>query len=132
MCVCLATLRCHAACEEWDEVLSLLSMPTSDSLPDQITLDTPTPADSSVLVLPSLGNIEACGLVLKGRAQEALGDLHSALENYRQALMADVFCEEALEKLCSQSCLTPEEEKTLMDNLPFHTQCTSLEEKTLR
>ena len=82
--------------------------------------------------LPSLGHTEAAILVLKGQAQSAMGDLSSSLESYRQALMVDVFCEEALERLCEQSCLTPQEEKTLLESLPFTKQCTPLEEKTLR
>ena len=126
--------RCHAACEEWEEVVSLLA-PPQEPLPDQVPPDTPSPqakGNTSVLTLPSLGNIEASAHVLRGQAQGALGDLHSSLESYRQALTADVFCEEALERLCAQNCLTPEEEKSLMDALPFKTQCTPLEEKTLR
>jgi len=123
--------RCHAACEEWDEVLSLLAPPT-DPLPDCAPPDTPFPPQGAAVSLPSLGHIDAAILVLKGQAQGATGDLPSSMESYRQALMADVFCEEALELLCTQSCLTPQEEKTLLESLPFTTQCTPLEEKTLR
>ena len=129
MCSYAPSTRCHAACEEWEEVLSLLAPPTDL---DHTSPDTLTPKVVDVIPLPSLGNIEAATLVLKGEAQEALGDLHSSLESFKQALLLDVFCEEALERLCDRRSLTPEMESTLMASLPLTTQCTPLEENTLK
>ena len=51
---------------------------------------------------------------------------------YREALQVDVFCEEALDRLCSHHALSTEEEKTLLSGLPFRKQCSVEEEKMLK
>lgn len=82
--------------------------------------------------MSSLGDLESAMLVLRATAHEKLGDLHSAIECYKQALTVDVFCEEALEKLCQYQTLTGKDEKTLLMSMPFNKQCSVEEEEALK
>ena len=77
-------------------------------------------------------NVESGLLVLEGKANESLGNVRDAVTCYKNALMADVFCEEALERLSSQHYLSAEEEDSLLSALPFKKQCSIEEEEFLR
>ena len=46
--------------------------------------------------------------------------------------MQDVYCVEALEKLCHYHALSSSDEKSLLQEMHFNTQCSMEEEKTLR
>lgn len=121
-------------------MLALLS-PPDDILPGHTppslsATTTPLPGHihttNEDLKIPSLGNVESSSLLLKGRAHEGLGDMECATQCYKQALVCDVFCEEALERLCARHALSEEEEKALMETLPFKAQCSVPEEQMLR
>ena len=77
----------------------------------------------------SFGNLESASFVLRAAAHEGLGDMPSAIECYKQALLLDVFCEEALEKLSKCHSLSFKEERSLLSSMPFKKQCTSEEEE---
>ena len=79
-----------------------------------------------------MGNIESSALVLRGRAHEGLGDLHSAIDCYKQALISDIYCEEAIERLCEHHALTQNEEELLINAMPFKSQATPLEEEVIK
>lgn len=114
-------------------MLTLLS-PLEDP-PDHTPPATPTPRGTTPtedIPITSLGDVESASLVLKGRAHEGLGDLSSAVECYKQALLCDVYCEEALERLSQHHVLTEGEERSLLATMPFKTQCGVLEESMLR
>lgn len=76
----LSLIRCHAACEEWEEVLALLGSPD-----DQLPGESPPPAAAAPdISVPSLSDINSAVLVLKATAHEGVGDLPSAIECYKQ------------------------------------------------
>jgi len=60
--------------------------------------------------------------LLKGYIYEALDNREKAAEAFQAALRADVFCHEAFEALVGHQMLTAEEERELMDSLPFQEQ----------
>lgn len=103
--------------------------------PDHTPPATPTPSaatPSEDIAIASLGNVESASLVLKGQAHEGLEDLPSSVECYKQALLCDVYCEEALDRLTQHHVLTGEEERSLLDAMPFKAQCSVTEEDMLR
>jgi len=60
--------------------------------------------------------------LLKGYIYEALDNREKAAEAFQAALKADVFCHEAFEALVGHQMLTTEEERELLDSLPFQEQ----------
>ena len=92
----------------------------------------PLATGAAEISIPSLSDIQSALLVLKAAAHEGLGDLPSAIDCYKQALGADVYCVEALDKLCHYHALTGGDEKALLQSMPFKRQCSSEEESTLR
>ena len=116
--------KCHVALHEWEEALLVLRPP-----PDELQGD-PDLTDS--LKCPEIGDVRSASLLVQAEAHEGLGSLPDAATCYKEALAADVFCEEALERLCSHHCLSAEEEKALLASLPFRRQCSVDEEKMLR
>ena len=125
--------RCYSACNEWEQVLVLLS--PLEEPPDHTPPATPTPKGTSPvgdIPIAALGTVESASLVLKGRAHEGLGDLPSAVECYKQALLCDVYCEEALDRLSQHYALMEGEEQSLLGAMPFKAQCSVLEEDMLR
>ena len=125
--------RCCAAYKEWEGVLALLTVP--EDPPDHTPPVTPTPKPTSPqadIPIHSLGNVESATLVLRGRAHEGLGDFPSAVECYKQALLCDVYCEEAWSHLTQHHALTEGEELALLDAMPFKSQCSVSEEEMLR
>lgn len=118
------TAKCHAASKEWDDVLALLKPPVDD-----LSEDT---GQQEPIQCPAIGNVQSASLVLQGTAHEGLGNLHDAVECYKQALAIDVFCEEALEILCRRHTLTADDERSLLSSMPFKNQCSVEEEKVVR
>lgn len=118
--------KCHAACKEWEEVIALLKPPV-----DELSIDNES-SEAEVAICTSLGDVQSASLVLLGQAYDGLGNSHDATACYKDALMVDVFCEEALERLCCHYSLTIEEEKSLLAALPFKKQCSVEEERVLK
>ena len=117
--------RCHAACKEWDQVITLLKPVT-----DEFSIS--SEQEVTTIECPVIGDVQSASLVLQGEAYERLGNLHDAVTCYKEALMADVFCEEALERLSQHYSLTSEEERSLFSSMPFKKQCSFEEERMLK
>lgn len=82
--------------------------------------------------MSSLGDLECAILILQATAHEKLGNLSLTSECYKKALIVDVFCEEALKKLCKYHMLSAKDEKSLFLAMPIDKQCTVEEEEALK
>ena len=118
--------KCHSACKEWEEVVALLK-PAAD----EFTASSFEHKDETI-ECQAIGNIRSASLVLQGIAYEGMGSLGDAANCFKEAIVVDVFCEEALERLCKHYSLTADEKKSLLSSLPFKKQCSVEEEKMLR
>ena len=118
--------KCHSACKEWDEVIALLK-PTED----EFTASGFEQKDDAI-ECEAIGNVRSASLVLQGIAYEGMGSLEDAANCFKEALAVDVFCEEALERLCRHYSLTADEENSLLSSLPFKKQCSVEEEQMLK
>jgi hypothetical protein len=58
-------------------------------------------------------------LLLKGTAHEALDNRDRAADCYREALVLDVYCFEAFDRLTAHCMLTEDEEHRLLNSLQF-------------
>lgn len=120
--LCYLLAKCHAACKEWEVVLTILSF---------INFEMTKKMDKDLLKLTEIENIESSCLLLEGVAHESLGTIPKAIECFTAALRADVFCVEALDHLTSKHYLTTDEEQKIIEGLPFSKQCTHDEESIL-
>jgi anaphase-promoting complex subunit 6 len=114
--------KCYLAVQEWEEALLLLRPGSEQEGEGDGEL-----ADS--VKCEQLGDVTAASLLVQGQAHEALGSLQEAVACYREALQADLYCEEALERLSAHHALSGEEEKTLLSDLPLKKQCSPEEER---
>eukprot|EP00731_Ephydatia_muelleri_P000468 Em0001g468a len=120
------TAKCYAASKQWEQVLSILE-------PQEETQDQGDQQEGPDSIhVPSLGNVESASMLLQGLAHEGLGNIHAAVSSFKASLAADVFCEEALEKLRYLHALSAEEERSLIASLPFRKQCAVEEEQLVR
>lgn len=69
--------------------------------------------------------------LLRGKIHEAADNRVPAAVDFRMALKFDVHCVEAYELLVHHEMLTPQEERQLLDQLPFDDQCNDVEEVAL-
>lgn len=120
--LCYLLAKCHAACKEWEVVLTILSY---------VNFETTKKVDKDLSKLTEIGNIESCCLLLEGVAHENLGTIPKAIECFTAALRADVFCVEALDHLTGKHYLTADEEQKIIEGLPFNKQCSRDEESIL-
>ncbi len=118
--------RSHAACKEWEEVIALLKPPVDDYSIDQ------EQSEAEIASCTSLGDVRSASFVLLGQAYDGLGSTQDAVTCYKDALMMDVFCVEALERLCCHYSLTADEEKALLADMPLKKQCSVEEERLLK
>ena len=117
--------KCLAACKSWEEVVSMLKPEVDEEAVEWEATD-------EDVTLDALGNVKAASLVTLGRAYEALGNIQEAIASYKEALVEDVYCTEALDCLYNMHALTASDEQLLLSSLPFKKQCTVEEEKMLR
>ena len=120
--LCYLLAKCHAACKEWEVVLTILSY---------INFEATKKVDKDLSRLTEIENIESSCLLLEGVAHENLGTIPKAIECFTAALRADVFCVEALDHLVSKHYLTADEEQKIIEGLSFNKQCTREEEGIL-
>lgn len=120
--LCYLLAKCHAECKEWEVVLTILSF---------VNLEATKKVDKDLSKLTEIGNVESSCLLLEGIAHENLGTIPKAIECFTAALKADVYCVEALDHLTSKQYLTADEEKKLIEGLPFNKQCSHDEESVL-
>ena len=78
-----------------------------------------------------IGDVTSAAQVLLGRAYEALGSISEAVHCYRQALMIDIFCVEALEQLYELQALSAEDEGSLLSAISKD-QCSVEEEQLVK
>lgn len=120
--LCYLLAKCHAACKEWEVVLTILSF---------VNFEAAKKVDKDLSKLTGIGNVESSCLLLEGIAHENLGTIPKAIECFTAALKADVHCVEALDHLTSKHYLTGDEEKKLINGLPYNKQCSHDEEAVL-
>lgn len=120
--LCYLLAKCHAACKEWEVVLTILSY---------INFEATKKVDRELLKLTEIDNVESSCLLLEGVAHENLGTIPKAIECFTAALKADVFCVEAFDHLTNKHYLTADEEQKIIESLPFNKQCTRDEESVL-
>lgn len=113
---------CLAESKAWDEVITLLQQHSSQR----------KEADEESVTSQLLGNVESAAHVLQGTAYEALGSISDAVNCYRRALISDVFCVEALERVYALQALSAEEEKSFLSVLPYGKQCSVEEEHMVK
>ena len=117
--------KCFAACKAWEEVIELLRRLQTDESEMQETKIEDTQTER-------LGNVTAASCILLGTAFEALGNVQEAVNCYKEALMEDVYCEEALDHLYNMHAFTASDEQSFLKMLPFKKQCTVEEERVLK
>ena len=101
--------------------------------PDKTDDEDEQEVDGEDIELNTLGGcVGPATLVLLGRAHESMGNVREAIDSYREALMEDVYCTEALDCLYNMHALTANEEQFLMSSLPFKKQCSVEEERMLK
>ena len=116
--------KCLAACKSWEEVIELLSF--NDPGRNQQQHDSLSTDD---VFSRRLGNVTAVSHMLLGQAYEGTGNTQEAINCYKDALIEDPFCEEAIERLYSLYALQPTDEQSLMSDLTF--KQSSVEEELL-
>lgn len=116
---------CLAESKSWDEVVTLLKGVCGQNS------DT-TCEEENKVVSQILGDTKSAAQMLLGKAYENIGNVTDAVNCYQQALMIDVYCEEALERLHVLETLSEYEEKGLMSALHYKKQCSIEEEHMLR
>ena len=121
--------KCLAACRSWEEVVSMLKQEADEDVGGTERGDEDNEED---VIIDSLGKVTSASLVLLGRAYEALGNVQEAISSYKEALVEDVFCIEALDCLYNMHALTATDEQLLIANLPFKKQCSVEEERMLK
>ena len=115
---------CLAENKAWDEVIALLKHRSSQESGKE--------GEEESVTSQLLGDVDSAAYVLQGTAYEALGSVSEAVNCYRQALISDVFCVEALERIYSLQPLSSGEEEALMAALPYGKQCSVEEEHMVK
>ncbi|XP_035828816.1 cell division cycle protein 16 homolog isoform X3 [Aplysia californica] len=125
--------KCYYECKEWQEALNVLdlvdmSFSRSTSMINASLNDSLTDADSSF----PIQNCEKSMSLLRGKIYEAMDNRSLAADCYKEALRLDVYCFEAFELLVGHHMLTAQEERELMDSLPFTAQCPPGEDQMVK
>lgn len=105
--------KCLAAHKSWEEVIALLTSGTAEE-PTEIAAAVEKDEYSR-----RLGNVAAVTRLLLGRAYEAIGNTLEAINCYKETLLEDPFCEEALERLYCLHALQLADEQALVSELSF-------------
>ncbi|XP_071085034.1 cell division cycle protein 16 homolog [Haliotis cracherodii] len=112
--------KCHYECREWQEALNILDMVDNthslNTAPPRFNL---TDAETSLLIKDSENSVN----LLRGKIYEAMDNRQQAAVCFQEALKQDVYCYEAFDLLVNHHMLTAEEERSLLDCLPFQSQC---------
>ena len=127
--------KCHVECQEWSEALDVLTDPSSSDFMYQT--QTQQRAEAAISISADICNfptekLECQILLLKGRANEELGNINDAVDCYKSCLMKDIFCTEALERLARNQYLTYNEEMALIESLPYVEQSSRDQISTLK
>nr|KAI8751246.1 putative cell division cycle protein 16 [Biomphalaria glabrata] len=118
------TAKCHYECKEYQEALDVLDMLDMSFSRSQSMLN--TSLNESMQQTEnnfSIPNCENSICLLRGRIYEAMDNRILAADCYREALRLDVYCFEAFDLLVNHHMLTAQEERDLLQSLPFSEQC---------
>ncbi|KAL4220240.1 anaphase promoting complex subunit cdc16 [Mactra antiquata] len=126
--------KCQFACKEYQEALSTLNqIDYSASRPINIRMSfNVNQSFTETEVSTSNKNMESSMNLLRGQIYEAMDNRTVAMECFRSALRQDVYCFEAFDLLVNHHMLSAQEERELLDSLPFSSQCPSEEEDMIR
>lgn len=116
--------KCYAECKQWQEALNILEMDSKELVGKDLLA-----VDGAV---PGAKKLESATCLLKGMVYEALDNRIPAAECYKEALRQDVHCFEAFDLLITHHMLTANEEKELLESLPYSEQCMAEEEELLK
>ncbi|XP_041357865.1 cell division cycle protein 16 homolog [Gigantopelta aegis] len=134
--------KCLYECKEWEEALNVLDRVDYLATPASSLLANLNLDGSSVVsnfdMLQNIGdtgtetsitnqNVEYSMALLRGKIYEAMDNRNLAMVCFREALKHDVYCFEALDLLVSHHMMTSQEERNLIDSLPFKEQCSEEE-----
>ncbi|XP_014681406.1 PREDICTED: cell division cycle protein 16 homolog [Priapulus caudatus] len=124
--------KCHYEAKEYHEAIEILYWPENNSTktPEKGLDASVTTANASTDVL--LTNVESNVSLLKGKIYEAMDNRALAVECFTAALKQDVYCYEAFELLVQHHMMSAEEERKLLESLPFSSQCPEEEMELLR
>ena len=111
---------CHAEKKAWEEVIAALQQVGGARVDAEENKE-----------CQMIGDVTSAAQVLLGRAYEALGSISEAVHCYRQALMIDIFCVEALEQLYELQALSAEDEGSLLSAISKD-QCSVEEEQLVK
>lgn len=123
--------RCHYKCKEWQVALNVLNLNENNTANSKLFLgkslsQNVVETDRS----SSAQNIESSINLLRGKIYEAMDNRILATDYYREALNQDIYCFEAFDRLVAHHMLSAEEEKHLLESLPYNNQCP-VEEREL-
>lgn len=104
--------KCKIEKDEWEDALDILG--------DGPAADAPAEQEDDFL---EIENVASAVSVLRGLVYEELDNRPQAVIAYKRALMLDVHCFEAFDRLTSHHMLTGAEELALLEALPFDVQC---------
>jgi len=127
----LLCARCFLAAKDWQQVVDVLQDETQANEDSVLisSMDLDVGIDE-ILETPN-NKLQSTASCLRGQAFEAMENREVAADNYRMAIMQDVYNMEAFELLVSHHMLTPDEEAELLLRLPFKEQCGSEEEREM-
>ncbi|XP_060070640.1 cell division cycle protein 16 homolog [Ylistrum balloti] len=126
-CRYLAAL-CHYECKEWQESLNILDMVDNNKLR---SFTAPCHSESHIDT-NNKEPIEHSINLLRGKIYEAMDNRNLAVECFRESLRQDVYCFEAFDLLVNHHMLSAQEERELIDSLPFALQCPEEEVELVR
>lgn len=111
--------KCHFECKEWQTALNILDMVDNNSYLPSFSKHNLTES----LFDQSNKEVEHSINLLRGRIYEAMDNRNLAVDCFREALRQDVYCFEAFDMLVHHHMLSAQEERELLDTLPFAVQC---------
>ncbi|XP_055492604.1 cell division cycle protein 16 homolog isoform X1 [Leucoraja erinacea] len=125
--------QCHYATKEYQQALDILDMqePINKIILEKSSKDDNKVKEASIDWGLSPAAIKSSICLLRGKIYDAMDNRPLATNSYREALKLDVCCFEAFDLLTSHHMLTAQEEKELLDSLPFSKQCTEEEHELL-
>lgn len=113
--------KCYAECRQWQEALDVLEMAKEAEIKELGDKDS---FSGDSFMLGGSKKLESAICLLRGTTYEAMDNRSLATDCYKESLRHDVHCYEAFDLLVTHHMLTAEEERDLLDSLPFGEQCT--------
>ncbi|XP_074658547.1 cell division cycle protein 16 homolog [Tubulanus polymorphus] len=125
--------KCHYETKEYQEALDILDLVESTGQKTPVNNSSTSLTSSaskhekSMVVEEEAGipvkGISACICLLRGLVYSGMDNRNLAAECFREALQLDVHCYEAFDYLVNNHMLSAQEERDLLESLPFSKQC---------